>query len=341
MKIKLTPFIRNYDRPVQYKERRFAQREGFYLCIRDQENLGIGEIAPLPEFSRESVEDIQSVFRSIKPILKELKSPDTIEEIQTIMDMIRNLPPSVQFGLEMALLLLLANKRKLPLANILNADCQYNIQFNTLVTPSSVHQVKQAKERGFSCYKLKVGRQTFGEDMSFMMNVISLLDDDDKFKIDCNGKWQLSDALEFSKRVNHSKINYIEDPFSSIKDQRDFASQSNIPLALDEFYHTFDVIEYEHISFFIVKPMLRGGFLNLLRLPQKVQSKIIISSSFETEVGLLGLIHLASALSNEQYHGLDTIRYFKDYHKSLVFNGSMNILGLTDFTPYIKETWIP
>jgi len=316
-------------------------REGVYLCLRDDHYLGIGEIAPLPNFSDDSLENAKASLESLKPYLNEFKTPDSIKDIETIFEIIPPLSPSVQFGLEMALLTLLSEKKKLPVANLISSDCTYDVCINSLITSDSIHHIHHALKNQFSCFKLKVGRQSFEDDLHLTEKVLSMLKPEHKLKIDCNGLWSLDQALSFSKRFDHNRILYIEDPFESVDDQKAFVSQSNIPLALDEYQGSYDYFEHTHISYLVVKPMIKGSLLSLSKLPETIKKKIIISSSFETEVGLLGLLHGASIFDQSSYHGLDTLHHFQESNMSHDIKGVTNILSLPTFRSLIKDEWIP
>ncbi|BBU82369.1 hypothetical protein EIMP300_37690 [Escherichia coli] len=50
------------DAGVVLRDRRLKTRDGLYVCLREGEREGWGEISPLPGFSQETWEDAQSVL---------------------------------------------------------------------------------------------------------------------------------------------------------------------------------------------------------------------------------------------------------------------------------------
>ena len=50
------------DAGVVLRDRRLKTRDGLYVCLREGEREGWGEISPLPGFSQETWEEAQSVL---------------------------------------------------------------------------------------------------------------------------------------------------------------------------------------------------------------------------------------------------------------------------------------
>ena len=98
------------DAGVVLRDRRLKTRDGLYVCLRDGEREGWGEISPLPGFSQESWEEAQSAL--LTWINGWLAGDCALLEM-----------PSVAFGVSCALaeladaLPLAANYRAAPLCN--------------------------------------------------------------------------------------------------------------------------------------------------------------------------------------------------------------------------------
>ena len=88
----------------------------------------------------------------------------------------------------------------------------------------------------------------------------------------------------------------------------------NIPIALDETLREPDAEQFHNVAdVHVLKPTLAGGFYSTLaHIEQAIQENVrcIISSSYESGVGMLGLIELARTLP-EEIHGLDTHKVFE------------------------------
>jgi O-succinylbenzoate synthase len=116
-------------------------RSGVILEIRDQEgNKGWGEIAPLPKWSQETLEEALDQLFKIKQIIYDKEWRELLAGLK--------LYPSVEFGLESALLEL---EDPLPPFSAL-------VSAFFLGKPKEIlEQAKQRKAEGYTSAKLKVG----------------------------------------------------------------------------------------------------------------------------------------------------------------------------------------
>lgn len=339
MKLNIIPFKKAYRVPITYKRNSAHTRNGIYVCISDSYACGIGEIAPLPEISIETLHEATQATSSVADYISTLSSPTHIDDIKVMMLPLKNKPISVQFGIEMALVTLLLSKHSHSLSSYLNPNHNRTVNINALLHSNAQSSLDIINNQDYQCYKLKVGRHSINDDIDFVKTVMKQIPAHHSIKLDCNGLWSLEEALYFQSKLNPNQILYIEDPVSSIEDQRLFAANSSIPIALDEYYELETLTRYEHASYFIVKPMVKSTLLSLHSLPKSIQKKLVISSSYETEIGLLALIHLASSLGQTHSHGLDTLRYF--LNTSFSTSGIVHLSDLPSFDSLIHNDWKP
>ena len=125
------------------------EREGLIVRLASNGEEGFGEIAPLPGRSKETLERALAQIQDIKSELLTLTVPDKLTRLDGRLGSLLKkfeLRPSVQFGLEMALLNLLANAKKTTLYHLLSTAFRDHIKINGLVHGDKESAVKQTKE---------------------------------------------------------------------------------------------------------------------------------------------------------------------------------------------------
>lgn len=247
----------------------------------DSGRLASGEISPLSNRSRESFHDaLQELEAKRDAILSvEWSAQNCLEELQKL-----SLLPSVLFGLESALLTLLS-----PLPPF-TTNCSALLRG----TPEEI--LRQADLRQETSAKLKVSNLTFDEAASLIWR----LKDRFHLRIDVNRAWKTADALAFFANFPLDTFDYVEEPFQNPHDLHLFTH----PLAVDEsFPHDLSLADLEKLptlKALVYKPTVQGGMLNCLPLcawSAKRGIQIVLSSSFESAVGLHHIAGLARRLS--------------------------------------------
>lgn len=144
-------------------------------------------------------------------------------------------------------------------------------------------------------------------------------------RIDLNRQWNIDDANRFFSTYPKDTFDYIEEPGKSISDLFHFEHSVAVDESLREV--SFDsLVAIPNLKALIVKPMLlQGGLKQLKIIQQKADHhglKLILSSSFESGLGLNSLLQLTKHLGLSSVMGFDTYRYFKEdlLQTPLVFN---------------------
>lgn len=250
-----------------------------------------GEIAPLPPFSPESLHQAKSeVLREIPSLLKEKWHPKTLF-------------PSVHFGIESALLdFLLPIKVSPPPVNAL--------------LRGPLRDIGKMGEnlQGYEAVKIKVGHLSLEKSLSLIQEVLPLLPPKIKLRIDANRSWSLKEALSFASAFPPNLFEYFEEPLAHFQDLFSFP----YPIALDETIRSLHPDSYfslPHLKALVIKPTLMGGMGKLISLLKRAQKKgiaFILSSSYESELGISLIAKLASRLHLPKTPmGLDTNQFFE------------------------------
>ena len=287
--------------PIMWKNQFYSYRQGLLVCFRSGHSEGWGDIAPLPGFSQESFSEAQSQATNLAKLL-------TDTPIESLDNSSSNLFPSVRFGFELAQSNLNALVRNRLKPEPPPVACCRLLSRQNLEKPETTTTL-----HGYQVVKIKVGRQELDEDLEFVYSVCSENPDID-VRIDANRAWTLQTAKAFLDATCHLTLDYIEEPLKDKTDLAAFARVSHVPLALDETLREPGAERYcEYADVYILKPTLSEGMTGTIERIRQVQAdhiRCIISSSYESGIGMLGLVELAGSVPGE-VHGLDTYNLFE------------------------------
>ncbi|AIN16856.1 o-succinylbenzoate synthase [Yersinia rochesterensis] len=277
---------------VILRHQRLKSRDGLLVKLQQGEQTGWGEIAPLPEFSQETLPEAQAA--AITELQRWVNGEKP--ELSSL--------PSVDFGLSCALaeldelLPLTADYRKAPLCT---GD------------PDELFAVLQALP-GEKVAKVKVGLYEAVRD-GMIVNVLLEALPDLKLRLDANRSWTRAKAEGFAKYVNpelRSRIAFLEEPCKTRAESREFARDTGIAIAWDESVREADFkVEAEPgVVAIVIKPTLVGSIARCQQLVQQAHQAglvAVISSSIESSLGLTQLARLAAWLTPATVPGLDTL----------------------------------
>lgn len=289
--------------PTAWDRRARVQRDGLLVRMSSGDDSGWGDIAPLPGFSTESLTEAQAQAETLASEI--LKSPLRTLDLNAV-----EIPPSVRFGFELALCNLnTATRKQSPQEASAVACCG-------LIGHQKNQQIRLAHSlvnSGYRAVKLKVGRQSLEEDLNTVHTICEKYPEL-KVRIDANRSWSIKTTEKFVRATQNLRLDYLEEPLRDKTKLPELARNSNIPIALDETLREQDAEKYLKVADVrVLKPTLAGGiYTTLAHIEQAIQenARCIISSSYESGVGMLGLIELARKLP-EETHGLDTHKVFE------------------------------
>lgn len=266
---------------IYIKDKRLKNRTGIIIVLKKEHNIGRGEISPLPEYSKESLND---ALIETKKKLIQWQSNQTLTESHL---------PSVAFGLSCALAEL---EQKLPTTSILsNIPCCTGDPDELLITLKQIALPKIAE--------IKIGLYESIRD-GIVVNLLLETIPDLELRLTGCQSWSEQKAFNFIKYINPNFINriqYISEPCQTRTLSINFAQQYQLPLAFDLCVnHDFDkTIQSLHAV--IIKPTLLGS-LNYCQsiIEQANHSNIIpiIEHSMESSLGLSQLASFATRQYN-------------------------------------------
>lgn len=288
------------DSGVILREQRLKHREGFVVELLSDGETGRGEIAPLPGFSIETMDEVYL------QLTEQLAKWQKGEELQ-----LEELYPSVAFGLSMAQCEL---DRRLPEAGCFQAAPLCSGDPDELLP-------KLNAMTGEKVAKIKVGLyEPIRDGMLVSLFLESI--PDLTLRLDANRAWSAEKAQQFAKKIPPSlrgRIAFIEEPCQLPGDSFSFAMDTGIAIAWDEtLQHAirkddFKLEDFTGVKAIIIKPTLIGSVERCIELIEKAKSlgiKAVISSSIESSLGLTQLARLAHWQLPEEVPGLDTVGLF-------------------------------
>ncbi|WGE88008.1 o-succinylbenzoate synthase [Actinobacillus equuli subsp. haemolyticus] len=286
-----------YQIPVEtgviLRHRRLKQREGLVVKLTEDNQVGWGEIAPLPEFSQEDLSLAQQ--QTEQWLAKWLAGQQ---------DDLDSYVPSVAFGLSCALA---------ELNGELAEQGNYRAAVLCYGDPDELYTESDALE-GDKIGKMKVGLYEANRD-GLIANMLLEALPDLQLRLDANRGWTLEKAVKFAEKIakeNKSRIQFIEEPCKTPELSRLFAQASGIAIAWDEAVRepNFVVKNEPNVTAIVIKPTLVGSLQKCIRLIEQAHQQgliAVISSSIESSLGLTQLARFAQQYTPQTTPGLDTL----------------------------------
>lgn len=314
-RIQLFKYSLPFLTPLKIKDKIMNVREGYLINISDKNgNKGWGEIAPLDGFSSETKESVLSEINDIKDTLENNQIP------QDILKILNPYSPSVRFGFESALLTLMASEKKLTLAGFLNPMANLKININALLGGNYDDVIKRTKylySKGYKTFKLKIGRKNLEDEIRLIENIIEIIKQDGKIRLDANRMLSPETTEDFFNKLSALPIDYLEEPYASKDDIKELLDSLKIPIAFDESLTEIqptDLKDYKSLKAVVLKPTILGYTNSMAFATNAISLGIIpvISSSFESPLGIYILASMSAIIDNQAYVGLETIDRFEN-----------------------------
>ena len=294
-------------------------RAGVLVSLTAGGLTGWGEASPLPGWSRHSLIETEATLRR------------TLDEIsaggETALDAVlaaMHHTPDARACVAAAWMDLQAQRAEQRLAEYLVAHPNLipaaEVAVNALVAapePSEVEQAARgAVEAGFTAVKLKVGAAVPAVDAERVRAARAGLGPGVELRLDANGAWDPTTALEVLDRVQGCNIAYCEEPVAGIEAIAALSRNSPVPVAADESIRSeadagqaLDL----GISTLVVKPQALGGpdiALSVADRARQADASVVVTSFLDTAVGVAHALHVAAAVDASapgcRAHGLAT-----------------------------------
>ncbi len=306
-------YILHFKKPSGTSRGVLTTKETWFIVIEGHGKKGIGECGLLRGLSIDDRPDYVEKLRwaceninlGLEVLMKEL--------IET---------PSIQFGLEQAFLSLEQSAPFLLFPSRFT-EAKDTIHINGLIWMGDKAymkaQIKDKIKQGFQCIKMKIGAIDFDVEFELLKSIRKEFKSTDlELRVDANGAFLASEALEKLRVLSSLDIHSIEQPIKQgqIQEMARLCEQTPLPIALDEeligVYKLKDKKELLNIirpQFIILKPSLIGGFKGSkewIEIAQKYTIGWWITSALESNVGLNAIAQWTYTLRNNMPQGLGT-----------------------------------
>ena len=235
--------------------------------------------------------------------------------------------PSILFGFETALLHF--QKQSFALWNTPFSRGEAGIPINGLIWMGSykemTEQVKTKIEAGFRCIKLKIGAIDFEEELKILRMIRQQFSAQDiELRVDANGAFSPTDAMDKLNRLAELDLHSIEQPIRSgqWEEMARLTTSTPLPIALDEELigcndpqEKKKLLSMIHPQYIILKPSLHGGIHGGNEWIQEAEKQHIgwwITSALESNIGLNAIAQWCATFKNPLPQGLGTGALFTD-----------------------------
>lgn len=295
--IEHTPLGMFFKNPVKTSSVELYSKQTIILKKEIAEDRFVfGEIPLLPEFGTEKFDDIEKVF-----------SGQTYFSTKF---------PALSFGLT-----------QISVAENFQIDETLNPQKNEFELQAflgfedfnfELQKAEEFKQHNFSAVKIKVGND-YKKEIERISELIKILGNEIKLRLDPNGCWELSDYLNYQNELQKFNIEYIEQPVNGLAELLKFAEKSDLPVASDESVKNLaqlqEIIINKKIKNIVLKPVLCGGYFKsreMIMIAEGNGISVTLSSAYETNLGKEILALLASQMNSNTAHGFGNGNWFKN-----------------------------
>ncbi|MDX1829105.1 MAG: o-succinylbenzoate synthase [Lutibacter sp.] len=288
-------------------------KETYFLKITNGVKFGIGECAV---FRGLSVDDVPNYEEKLQWLCNHIN--DSINALWSELTEF----PSIQFGLEQAMLSLQSNNlvELFPSKFTQSNDA---IAINGLIWMGNEsfmkEQIKAKLKEGFTVIKMKIGAIDFDTEIELLKSIRKEYSANEiELRVDANGAFHPNNALEKLKRLSDFQIHSIEQPIKQgqLNEMSKLCAKTPIPIALDEeLIGVFDVTKKQEMlqiikpQYIILKPSLIGGFegsQEWINLAENQQIGWWITSALESNIGLNAIAQWTYSLQTKMPQGLGT-----------------------------------
>ena len=292
--------------PVSVPGQNLTSRTAFIVKMTSVEGkTGWGEASPLPGFH--GWKDERAISEEIRDISSLLRETDDVKIAMSS----RALSPAIAFGLSSALAWIDLKKN--------DVRTRFALDLTRLIPGGSVIDAPEIVGSSNSqIVKVKVGGD-IQTDAARVSQVIRAFGGGVRIRLDANRRWTFAQAVDFANRVDVRLIDFIEEPFPAWERFREFSEGLSIRVACDESLQeavgdarlSQEVIAASDVL--VVKPTMIGSIddcVELSRIAGANEKGFVLSSAYETGIGMLGILQTALRVGDSQSAaGLGTYRF--------------------------------
>lgn len=349
-----TPYQLPLHSPLATARGSLSERRGVILALFDASgNCGIGEAAPWPEFGSETQAELEASCVELAGRVAQHDLPCGLHELAQWLAHIglsSFAQPALSFALECAAAALLSQRAGTPLHTLLRAESPSSIEvngFTSLLSPTLHAEVAALRRAGLRSVKFKVGAVALERELD-ALRALRAAFPELGIRLDANNAWTFDDAADFCSAASDLAIEYLEDPLKHTHPLllKRLATDYSIPLAVDECFRD-DLWRETRIkngifSTLILKPALHGLSTRtprLAALAKEHSMNVVMTSFFDSSVGIAYAAHAAAAFGSSCAHGLHSATLFASdtlVQPLFVTNGALELPAVSELSQQLR-----
>lgn len=288
-------------------------KETWFLILISEEKKGVGECGVFRGLSADDRPDYEDKLQWVCNNIN-LGLTNLLKELVEF--------PSIQVGLETAFKSI-TSPTPFELFPSKFTQSEDFIVINGLIWmgPESFmkQQIADKIDAGFRCIKMKIGAIDFQSELELLKSIRKEFTSKDiELRVDANGAFSVSEALEKLKILSDFDLHSIEQPIKQgqIEAMTELCEQTPLPIALDEeLIGVFTVVKKKKLlqtikpQYIILKPSLVGGFEGSdewIKIAEQSETGWWITSALESNVGLNAIAQYTYTKQSNLPQGLGT-----------------------------------
>jgi len=292
--ISVKSYQRAFRRPLRTARGKWAIREGFLLRVEQGGRIGYSEVAPIPEFGTETMDEAAA-------FLQELVSQTDLEVPPAL--------PCCAFALSAALQQQTALVREYVVSALLPAG------------EAGLRRAVDQIGAGYRSIKWKIGVEPLAVEISLARTLLESLSAGMSVRFDANASLTSSELEQWLELLTcfRDQTDYIEQPLACGEEaaMAQYMQDSGLTIALDESLNGAAGQRWLKPGAWagplVVKAPLLGDVVQLATKLAPVAEQVVLSSVFETGIGLENSLRLADSLPQfSRPIGFDTLNVFDD-----------------------------
>jgi len=231
-RLTFAPYELAFKKPLHTSRGVISVRRGFIIALHTDEGIGIGEVAPLPEFGTETLEEARAELERMAGE-EEQKAESRKQKLIPFLIADGNLRfPATRFGIESAMGSLGERAHH-------DAPLRDSLRVNALIVGETTEEVwnaaQMAVRAGYRTLKVKVGTRSIRDDIE-IIRVLRATFPGIALRADANGAWSLDQARQFAHGATTCDLEYLEDPLRKPDTETlsMFRRNCDVPIACDE-----------------------------------------------------------------------------------------------------------
>jgi O-succinylbenzoate synthase len=269
--------------PVRTAHGPWAEREGLLVRLESADRrVGWGDAAPVPPYSRESVDKAEAACRALGSMvdhesLVAAPAPSLVAALRAAeSDMLWDRQPEAT-----------DDSRFLPVSALLPAGA------------AGIKALRRIAGSDFRTFKWKVGVYDPADELALLDDVCAELPPGGRLRLDANGAWDRRNAERWMGRCADYPVEFVEQPAGRGADDllRGLAADFPTPVALDESIASDGEIDRWLSSgwpgIFVVKPSLLEDAGGVLARLGAAGASVVFSSALETAIGARAALRAA------------------------------------------------